>query len=113
MKRNIVIVEVGVRKLEGQREFESYMREGLGVSLYDENVICYVEEDLERAKAYAHNYVEVGVTQTYAIVYHGGQVNLDDEQLKEIIDFGCYEYCDSPTKQDIIVTYYKGITSLI
>ena len=59
--------------------------------------------------SYAKDYVERGVENTYAIVYHGGRVDIDTETLIDLLQNGVLS--DTPTindKKDVIYFAQKG-----
>lgn len=106
MKVNLIAVEVGVRLAPDHPEFSTY--EVLPkLSLYDENVVTFLEEDIAKARAYAESYVQEGVPTTYAVLYTQGQCNVLARELKEIKKNGGYEDFLPLTLVDIIDTWCK------
>ena len=106
MKVNLIAVEVGVRLAPNHPEYSCY--EVLpNLSLYDENIVTFLEEDIEKARAYAESYVKEGVPTTYAVLYTQGQCNILARELKELKNNGWYENFSTLTLNDIIDTWYK------
>lgn len=104
MKHNLIGVEVGVML---NVDHPSYLDYKIGEhSLYDENVCTYIEEDEDKARAYALDYVEKGVENTYAIIFHMGSCNLLEGELEEIKSNGYYEET-SIDVSTIISSYVK------
>lgn len=110
MKVNLIVVEVGVRLGRQHPEYNEYRIGALNEGgFYDEDVSIYLDEDLDKALSYAKNYVEQGVDNTYAIVYHGGRVDIDTETLRDLLQSGVLN--DLPTitdKKDVIYFAQKG-----
>jgi len=110
MKVNLIVVEVGVRFGRQHPEYNLYRIGALNEGgFYDEDVSFFIDEDLDKAMRYAKDYVERGVENTYAIVYHGGQVDIDTETLVELLQNGVLS--DMPTindKKDVIYFAQKG-----
>lgn len=110
MKVNLVVVEVGVRLDKTHEEYDKYVIGSLeSGGFFDEDVSVYVEDHKMKAIQYAIDYVGRGVPNTYALVYHGGQVDLDVDDLVLLVTHG--EIGDIPPitdKEDVIYYFQKG-----
>ena len=105
MKVNLIAVEVGVMLPKGHPEYDVY--EVLpNMSLYDENICTFLEEDIARARAYAESYVQEGVPTTYAVLYSQGICNVLEQEFEDLKN-GWYENFSTLTLNDIMDTWFK------
>lgn len=105
-KITIYYCEVGIELEPTHKEYHLYNIHNR--SLYDENVIAYL--DYEKAKKYAIDYVKKGVKNTYGLVWKVERT-LEKEELQEIKDSGTFEDFDYLTKDDKILFFNGGIKS--
>jgi hypothetical protein len=99
------MVEVGVELKQDHKEYEHYEVKVNGVkrSLYDENVIAFLQED--KAFDFINEYVEEGVEGTYGVLWEIER-EIEDYEMEELVNINYLEDEYLPREIDNVV--FKG-----
>lgn len=106
---NIFMVEVGIELENGSAEFECYntllIDENMVISfhsLYDENVIAFLDE--KEAIKYIDEYVKIGVKNTYGFMW-SIEKDIEDEEMENLVN-GYYLEDVYYSREKVL--YFKG-----
>ena len=104
---DIFMTEVGVLLPRGHLEYDSYLAWDKQNAYFDENLAFFLTKD--EAINFAKQYVDEGVSNTYALVVVDELDDVDDDTVQTIKDSGCVDgdIANWLEKREYVFSLYK------